>query len=142
MGGELCGYILVGPEDLDLGNIAKAKEEVARIKILARTSVANSDRLTKKETKELDDLLELFNTGDVKDLLEEYLEAFEVQTFVDAYNNDYRYAMSRSWKFEDTQKRIFVCGEVTWGDGPTPNSAWWITQIANHLGLFEILGLE
>ena len=42
----------------------------------------------------------------------------------------------------DPTRRIVVVGERTWGDGPEEGSAWQLAEAMDHLGLFEVLGIE
>jgi hypothetical protein len=141
MGADLCGFILVGPMELDAKKVEEAKAWFDRLKDQAENE--NDD-----EAPDLKALLanewavEAIGGGDQEGAIEAILgydENFVAQLCDFWTAGGYRDAMAREL---DGNRKIVVAGERTYGDGPEPGSAWWLCGQADALGLLERLGIE
>jgi hypothetical protein len=142
MGSELCGYIMCGPRKLDPAKIEAAIEETAELLVLINKVL--NDEVNDEAMKELqkiihvdplDAILELdkFRHANAKVLVYSFVRVWECEPYTDV--------MSRSFPGDDT-KKIVVCGDSTYGDGPEEDSAWGITERSMFLGIPAMLDVE
>lgn len=152
MGADLCGYILVGPRKLNKKKVAAAIEHLKETIKLAKqahdlsldNSVPVNQIILLKQR--LSRVGPQASNGEVLEEAEEVLDVDPLTTvseFQNMWDNaPYRDMMTRSLP-GDKKRKILVCGERTWGDGPDPDSAWGITDAVDRFTeLFEMLGIE
>jgi hypothetical protein len=155
MGADLCGYILIGPMKLDRKKVKAAiKELTETIKILKTAFETKEDfgfscerrgqavKALKKRLPSLDPKATYMDLVNDYEQLADMDPKKTVMDFVAMWEKGgYRDMMDRRFPGDDKRK-ILVCGERTWGDGPEPDSAWGITMTVGLMDLFDILGIE
>jgi hypothetical protein len=139
MGADLCGYILVGPGTLDRERVDRALARVERLQRQADTEETDREPLRGVVRRACD---EFFPGADLFLSWLEDIPSSVVTDFAAMWNDGgYRDRMERSVPGDPTRK-IVVVGERTWGDGPDEESAWYLAEAVDRLGLFDLLGIE
>ena len=166
MGADLCGYVLIGPRELDQGSVDAAVEHIKTC--LDQQAELNKIIETAKGSDEAyDKVCSMLEQGPFRRYFGSVMEEFQIDAldealetdflggklpevfisgFVGAWAHECRDSMGRSYEDPRTHEtdpdfQIFAAGERTWGDGPQEDSAWWYCDVAAKFGLFDLLGI-
>lgn len=148
MGADLCGHIMVGPKKI-------SQEAVDRAIRIAESLTTECMKAIKENKPVAADTgsyyyydtpshgrIDTHIAEEIADLSPSSIEGY-IRAFVNIWNTeDSRDLMARMMPGSN-DKKIVVCGDRTWGDGPQEESTWWYANlIGDKLGVFGELGIE